>query len=122
MLVTCFLAKSAQRRRLHLALDDRFPSHPAVACQPAVLQADLAFGVADIVCECHGMQHYADALGANLCVPLVVHLGTLHFVCLLRIRDCLQFLVLGIASPFLTVPLAIALCTRIVTQFLKSCT
>ena len=51
MLVTCFLAKSAQRRRLHLALDDRFPSHPAVACQPAVLQADLAFGVADIVYE-----------------------------------------------------------------------
>ena len=29
-------------------------------------------------CECHGLQHYADALGLNLCVSLVVHLGTLH--------------------------------------------
>ena len=29
-------------------------------------------------CECHGLQHYADALGFNLCVSLVVHLGTLH--------------------------------------------
>ena len=56
--------------------------------------------VADIICECHGIQHYADALGVNLRVPLVVHLGTLHFDCLLRDRDCLQFLVLGIASPF----------------------
>ena len=27
-------------------------------------------------CECHGLQHYA--LGLNLCVSLVVHLGTLH--------------------------------------------
>ena len=29
-------------------------------------------------CECHGLQHYADALGFNLCISLVVHLGTLH--------------------------------------------
>ena len=56
--------------------------------------------VADIVCECHGMQHYADVFGVNLCVPLVVHLGIPHVDCCLGDRDCLQLLVLGIASPF----------------------
>ena len=35
---------SGQRRRLYLALDAWLPSHPAVASQPAVLQADLAPG------------------------------------------------------------------------------
>ena len=46
------------------------------------------------------MQHFADALRANLCVSLVVHLGIFYFDCMLRGSDCLQLLVLGIARPF----------------------
>ena len=42
-------------------------------------------------CECHGLQHYADALGLNLCVSLVVHLGTLHLMALIVSQFRSQF-------------------------------
>ena len=50
-------------------------------------------------CECHGLQHYVDAFGLNLCVSFVVHLGTLHFMVLIVSQFRSQFphvLILGL--------------------------